>query len=62
VNHEVERLAKSEELLQVLEECRQNGLAILSTGDKSWFFVSTLKLEYGQHLEIKFLKKQNNNE
>jgi len=36
-NDETERRARSEDLLQILEECQQNGFLALLTGDESWF-------------------------
>jgi hypothetical protein len=34
-SHKAERLARPEEIVQILEKCHQNGFVILSTGDES---------------------------
>jgi hypothetical protein len=49
-NFKPDRLASSEELLQILEECHQNGFLIvlrLITDKRLWFFVDSLESRGG---------------
>jgi hypothetical protein len=56
-NPEAEGLARSQEPLQILEECQQNDFGTFLTHDKLGFSPSTPNAESEQHLETKCPKK-----